>query len=166
MKWSSVFSFFIGILLAALLLVAGGVFAAKYFIAKLTTPPPRPVWANEKSTGQPAKAQSTAAKPKASPTPKASAKPSPSPKATPAGSYMAKVTQQIGLVLRDNPSQDSTAIGGIEYNQRVLVLGDSPDREWQRVRIVSETASTGDEDSAEPKGPEGWVKRGNTERIN
>jgi hypothetical protein len=47
---------------------------------------------------------------------------------------------------------ESTSVGGVEYNETVVVLEESADKEWQRVRL---------EDGSQ----EGWIKAGNTERI-
>ncbi len=62
------------------------------------------------------------------------------------------VTQPIGLILRDSPDRDANRIGGVGYKEKVVVLEDTPDKEWQRVRVEQ-----GDR--------EGWVKGGNTERV-
>jgi uncharacterized protein YgiM (DUF1202 family) len=56
------------------------------------------------------------------------------------------------LVLRQGPSRETERIGGLDYNQRVTVLETSSDGEWTRIRLTG-------------SGVEGWVKAGNTERI-
>jgi uncharacterized protein YgiM (DUF1202 family) len=57
-----------------------------------------------------------------------------------------------GLNLRESPSRDAVRIGGVVANTRITVLEESPDHEWQRVRL-------------EDSGREGWVKAGYTERF-
>jgi len=66
--------------------------------------------------------------------------------------YPARITQSQGLNVRQSPGRDAARVGGVDYNQRVVVLEDSPDKEWQRVRI-------------EGSDVEGWIKSGYTERV-
>lgn len=149
MKVSNLFNFVLGVLLAIALIVGAGALVIRYFVVTLTAPPPKPIFANER-TNKPARQATAKPKPKpasATPTPT----PSPSP-ALPPGAYPAVVTQPIGLILRDGPNSDAAQIGGIENNQRVIVLETSSDQNWQRVRV--EGTST-----------EGWVKAGNTEKA-
>ena len=145
----SVFKFLVGFLLAIVLMAGASVAAALYFAAKLTTVPERPVFSNDKTA-----VQIAGAGPKS--TAKASAvstsSDSPSPKPLEPGAYRAIVTQPIGLILRDTSNRDSNRIGGVGYKEKVVVLEDSPDKEWQRIRI-------------EDGNREGWVKGGNTEKV-
>jgi hypothetical protein len=55
-------------------------------------------------------------------------------------------------VLRQNPNRESARLGGLEYDDEVTVLEKSPDGEWIRVRLQDSDI-------------EGWVKAGNTERL-
>ncbi len=178
---SSVLSFFVGVLLASALLVLSSAIVARYFITKLTALPPKPTFTTKTTVKAPPKPNATAAatpKPSIAPKPSPSAKPvsvakvdsvvnesttpkpslSPSPQASPkppspTDGYRARVVQPIGLVLRDNPTSGSAQVGGIDYNQQVTVLEQSPDGVWIRVRL-------------EGSQKEGWVKAGNTEKVN
>ncbi|HEY9638905.1 MAG TPA: SH3 domain-containing protein [Coleofasciculaceae cyanobacterium] len=148
MSLSGISKFILGFLLAIALLALAGVGTTRYLLAQLATPPARPTFANDPSP-KPANAP-------ASPSAKPSA-PSPSPSVTPAASpvaegYAARVTQPIGLILRQDPSADAARVGGIEFNQEVTVLEEAPDGAWQHVRLSN--------------GTEGWVKGGNTEKLN
>lgn len=143
----SVFKFLVGFLLAIVLMAGASVAAALYFAAKLTTAPERPVFPNDKTAVQIAGAKSTA---KASPV--STSSDSPSAKPLEPGAYRAMVTQPIGLILRDTANRDSNRIGGVGYKEKVVVLEDSPDKEWQRIRV-------------EDGNREGWVKGGNTEKV-
>lgn len=145
----SVFKFLVGFLLAIVLMAGASVAAALYFAAKLTTVPERPVFSNDKTAAQIAGAGpgSTA---KASPV--STSSDSPSAKSLEPGAYRAMVTQPIGLILRDTANRDSNRIGGVGYKEKVVVLEDSPDKEWQRIRV-------------EDGNREGWVKGGNTEKV-
>jgi hypothetical protein len=134
--------FFLGIVMAVALLAMAGVGATRYLLAQIATPPPKPLYANDPSPQPPGAAPKPTAAPPASPT-------APSPVAE---GYPARVTQPIGLILRQDPAADASQIGGVEFNQELTVLEDVPDGGWQRVRLAN--------------GAEGWVKGGNTERLN
>lgn len=140
----------LGIVLALSLLSLVGVAATRYFMARLTALPPRPTFANDAPPPAPpapaAEAQSAQA---AAPSPAQAVEPT---DALPPGAYRAKVIQPIGLVLRNNPSSGAEQVGGVEYNQEVVVLEESEDQGWLRVRLTNQQ--------------EGWVKAGNTEKLN
>ncbi|MBO1346922.1 MAG: SH3 domain-containing protein [Hormoscilla sp. GUM202] len=120
--------FLLGLAIAIALVFAGCLTSARFFMTKMTAPAPKPMFANDIPGG---KKQS----------------------GLPPRTYEARVTWPLGLILRDRPSYNSLRIGGIGYNERVLVLGESSDKVWQRVRVS---------DSFQ----EGWVKGGNTARTN
>ncbi len=71
----------------------------------------------------------------------------PKPKANDA-KYQGKVNASIGLVFRADPSQSAKNIGGADFNTKVAVIKETPDREWVYVR---------NENTKE----EGWVRVGN-----
>lgn len=125
---SYITQFLLGLAIAIALVAAGSLASARFFMTKMTAPPPKPMFAND----TPGKKQDSG---------------------LPPGTYEARVTWPEGLILRDRPSYNSLRIGGIGYHERVLVLGESSDKVWQRVRVS---------DSFQ----EGWVKGGNTERTN
>lgn len=84
--------------------------------------------------------------------------PQPSPSKPPAeelepGAYKARVTWSDGLILRDGPALEANQIGGVAYEQEIVVLKESDDKRWQNIRLPG---------SAQ----EGWVKAGNIERVN
>jgi hypothetical protein len=70
----------------------------------------------------------------------------------PPNAYRAVVTWPQGLSLRAEPSLNAGKIGGIEHNATIIILEDSADGQWQRVRLPWSEQ-------------EGWVKGGNTERT-
>ncbi|NDJ18659.1 SH3 domain-containing protein [Myxacorys almedinensis] len=144
MSWSGLSKLLMGLLLAIAMIAGGGFIAARIMIARLAAPPPKPIYPNDKPIA--ATPAPTAAKVEQSEvpptTPAATAKPLPS------GATEARVTQPIGLILRDSP--DGEQIGGIEYNERVIVLETSQDGSWQKVRLRSSDK-------------EGWVKAGNVQ---
>ncbi|MBD2096940.1 SH3 domain-containing protein [Trichocoleus sp. FACHB-591] len=153
MKWSGLINlikFLLGFALAIALLGLGGVVAARYLVTKLTAPPPRPAFANDKPLTNKA---ATVSKPAAGNAQSSQVSSTASAPVLEPGAYQARVVQPIGLILRDGPGRDSNQIGGIEFNSRVVVLEESSDKQWQRVRLENSDRA-------------GWVKAGNTERSN
>lgn len=147
MRWSSLVKLLLGIILAIAILMGSGVATALYFMFKVTTPPPRPIFANDKPT---VKAQDSLNSKivKRPPSPAAQSKSKP----LELGAYQARVTWSQGLSLRSEPKEDAERVGSAAYNQQLVVLGESADKTWQRVRL---------EDSAQ----EGWIKSGNIQRV-
>ncbi len=78
--------------------------------------------------------------------------PEPTEPAIPENAYFAVVTWPEGLSLRAEPTINSARIGGIAYNTKILILEESSDKKWQRVRLLGNQQ-------------EGWVKGGNTEKA-
>ena len=70
----------------------------------------------------------------------------------PPDAYRAVVTWPQGLSLRSQPSTNAGKVGGIDANTSIIILEDSADGEWQRVRLPWSNQ-------------EGWVKGGNTKRT-
>ena len=143
----------LGGFLAIAIIACGGVAAGLYLINRNSTPPPKPIFANDKP---PLVARRLATKKKAKseskPIAKASPADSPSPQPLEAGAYRARVTWPDGLSLRSGPTSNAESIGSLGYNQKIVVLAESDNQRWQRVRL-------------EDSGQEGWVRAGNTERI-
>jgi len=153
------FSFILGVLLALTFLGISGLITARILMERLTALPEKPIFEDEKP--QPAKARSPqpAASPsppkQVPPTPSVPASPTPSPSPSPKpdpNTYEARVTYPTGLILRQQPATDASRVGGVDYNQQVLILEESADGAWLRVRLSN--------------GQEGWVKSGNTKPIN
>jgi hypothetical protein len=149
--------FFAGLLVAAFILGSGSYFLFNYAVAKLTTPPPKPIFpndsANYKKQTKHSKTPAGRDQSVADSAPASSASPSPVPSPSlPPGAFMGRVTQPIGLILREKPEGPATQLGGLEYNEIVAVLETSSDGAWQKVRLIK-----GDK--------EGWVKGGNIEKA-
>lgn len=146
MRWSSVLKFVLGVFFAITLLALGGVVAARVMMAKLSILPPKPTFANDTPAKKPA--PKPAAKPAVN-------RPAPNPEETtkplPPGAFQARVTQSIGLVVRDAPGGEGGSIGGVDFNERVTVLESNADKTWQRIRLSN--------------GQEGWVRAGNVEQV-
>ncbi|MEH2275182.1 MAG: SH3 domain-containing protein [Nostoc sp.] len=164
---SSVTKFLLGFFLAIAVLVGGGVAIALYFVNRTGVPPAKPVFSNDspsvkvqapkateprggKSSLKPGnQAQSS---PTSTSTPTESSKATPSPKPLPSGAYRGRVSWAEGLSLRSQPNQEAEKIGGVTFNQKIIVLSESEDKSWQKIRL-------------EGSEQEGWVKAGNTEKV-
>jgi len=141
----------IGIALG-LALIAGGSLAAGYYVfTKLTIVPQRPIFTEEKPKQPVAKSPSAAPAPAKSPIGPPSPA-SPSPAETETALYKGVINWSEGLILRDAPGSTAPRIGSVAYNQQVLVLEESPDQNWQRVKIVA-------------TGKTGWIKAGNIDKT-
>lgn len=174
MTLGGILKFMTGFGVAIALLVGGGIATTRYLITRFTAPPPRPVFSEElpeqtsASSSGPTSNESTSSEPEANPsseqpaTAPTPAEPSPTPSAEPSASpspqldpnaYEARVVQPIGLVLRQGPSTETTRIGGVGFNEQIIVLSESSDGAWLNIRLPG-------------SGVEGWIKAGNTEQIN
>lgn len=152
MSWSGLIKFFTGFTLAIAFLFFAGVNVTRHFITKLTAPPPRPVFPNDSPT--PVATAPTPQSPSTTqPRPSASPVSVRSPSSDEAGAYEARVTEPIGLIVRQEPSRDAERLAGVEYDESLTVLETTSDGEWQRVRLSG-------------SGVEGWIKAGNVEQIN
>ncbi|MGB3507833.1 MAG: SH3 domain-containing protein [Microcoleaceae cyanobacterium] len=145
MNFYGFFKFLVGFILAILLLAGASAAAVLYFAAKLTKLPEKPIFPNEQPV-----AQKVSTSPKVT---SAAANTTSSNELEP-GAYRAVVTEPIGLILRDTASRDANRIGGISYQEEVVVLEETPDKRWQKVRVNDGSDRTG------------WVSGGNTEAIN
>jgi len=70
----------------------------------------------------------------------------------PPNAFYAIVTWPQGLSLRADSDINSARIGGIAYNAKIIILGTSTDKKWQKVKIPWSKQ-------------QGWVKSGNTKRA-
>ncbi|BAZ48102.1 hypothetical protein NIES4103_07070 [Nostoc sp. NIES-4103] len=157
---SGLLKFILGFFLAIAVLIGSGVAVGLYFMNRTAIPPAKPIFANDHPSLQnkPPKATDTETKDsssKAEPTTTPSATPSDSPTdsaSLPPGAYRGRVTWSQGLSLRAEPSQDAERVGGVGVNEKIIVLEESQDKGWQKIRV-------------ENSKQEGWVKIGNTERV-
>jgi hypothetical protein len=161
---SNLLKFILGVLLAIAVLLGSGLTVALYFINR-NSAPPKPIFANDNPSVRPKNTKAVDVKIKSSPsnpdiktTPSSQPKPSPSPtpKETPdtlpPGAYQGRVTWPTGLSLRSEPTADAQRVGGVGVKQKVIVLEESGDKKWVKIRVDGTKE-------------EGWVKVGNVERA-
>ena len=164
---SGFIKFILGFFLAIAVLIGGGAAIGLYFFNRTGIPPAKPVFSNDSPSVKaqaPKTTEPGGAKPTLKPGTKAESSPSPtststeSPKATPSpkplpsGAYQGRVTWAEGLSLRSQPNQQAEKIGGVGFNQKIIILEENQDKSWQKIRL-------------EGSEQEGWVKAGNTEKI-
>jgi hypothetical protein len=161
---SNVLKYILGIFLAIVVLIGGGVATALYFMNRTAIAPNKPIFANDSPEIKAQAPKTPGASPALTPTPVEAQTPQPnatptlspdtteSKKPLPAGAYNARVTWSKGLSLRAEPKQDSGRVGGVGLNQKIIVLEESEDKVWQKIRL-------------EGSDTEGWVKAGNTQKV-
>lgn len=153
MTLAGVGKFVIGVSLAIALMLGGSIIVGLYFMSRVTSHPPKPVFPNEKvATKAKATPKATTTQLKSKPSePKIAVSETAAQEPLEPGTYKARVNWSQGLSLRSEPSADAQRISGLDYNQQVIVLQESTDKNWQKVRLAD-----GEQ--------EGWIKAGNIEK--
>lgn len=156
-RLSATIQFILGFIFGITLIAGVAVSAGYIYYKRMSMLPQKPIFSEEinstetKNTESPKKKQNTPVdepkKPEIAPETPAEVTPK-----LPPNAYKAQVTWPQGLSLRSDPSVNAGRIGGIAYNSTIIILEDTADKKWQRVRIPW-------------SGQEGWVKGGNTKRI-
>jgi Bacterial SH3 domain len=156
----NIIKYILGIFLAIAILAGSGLATTLYFVNRTSITPPKPIYENDKeelakkaakNPPKPAaknktdKTKTPATKPTATPTPDSTLEP------LPANAYNARVTWSKGLSLRSEPRADAASVGGVGFKAKVIVIEESADQVWQKIRI-------------EGSEKEGWVKSGNTKK--
>ncbi|MFN5855294.1 MAG: SH3 domain-containing protein [Pseudanabaenaceae cyanobacterium] len=131
------------------IVIALGAAVWNYIVIPYRTQPKRPTFANDLKI--PPSPTPLAFKP--NPNKFKAPPPSPKPTAKPTleAKYEGRVNASIGLVLRSEPKQSAEPRGGVDYNAKVAVIKETPDKEWVFIR------------NGESK-EEGWVRMGNISR--
>lgn len=153
MSVTNLFQFVIGFFLGIILFSAGIAGGGYFFLTRVSSNPPKPDFPQDKPEA------TKAEKPKPTPSATQAEKPKPEPKKEepkteelPPGAYRAKVTWSSGLSLRGEPSTSAERVGGVGYNASLIILANSDDGKWQKVRIPGTNQ-------------EGWVKAGNIRKV-
>ena len=144
----------LGFVLAIAVLLGTGLTVALYFVNRTAVTPPKPMYPNDNPSFQAKKPKAIAKSPSkklATPNPTSSPTPTESPKPLPPDAYEGTVTWADGLSMRAKPDANSPSIAGVGGNKKVIILEESADKKWQKIRIA-------DTDK------EGWVKSGNIQR--
>lgn len=151
---SGTFKFLIGFFIGVSILASCGAAAGYYFFTKLAIIPPKPVFAEEKPKPKPVATKKTSnpKKPNVAASSQASPNDSTTSEKLEPGQYLARVTWEEGLSLREEAGLEANRIGGVEYNQKIVVLGESDDKKWQKVRLAEGEQV-------------GWIKAGNIEKV-
>ncbi|MDJ0618948.1 MAG: SH3 domain-containing protein [Calothrix sp. MO_192.B10] len=162
--FSTILKYTLGFFLAIAILVGSGFAGALYLMNRTSILPEKPVFNNDKPSvkakyqkekvnqNTSATVASTKKSPKKTPNPTKTPDSKESPESLPPGAYKARVTWPQGLSMRESSDVGAKRIGGVAFNRKVIVLEQSPDKAWQRIRIDGSKQ-------------EGWVKAGNTKAI-
>ncbi|NJL84271.1 MAG: SH3 domain-containing protein [Chloroflexaceae bacterium] len=119
-------------------------------LSRTTGQPLRPTFTEERADYVPESAIAEEPVPEPLAEPEPPPEPPPQEEPLPPGAYKARVTWDTGLSIRSAP--DGESVAGIEYNGELIVLEESPDKRWQRIRVAG-------------SGQEGWVKAGNIQKF-
>ena len=150
--------FVLGIILAMLIMSVAGLAMAKFFMSRIVELPERPVYENDLPEDQ--RPRPTAAAPEEAPETEIvvgeveeAEEPEEAPEeeeedALPEGEYRAVVNQPVGLILRDGPGTSYAQIGGLDYQQSMIVFDE--DSGWLNVELRN--------------GQTGWIKDGNVDK--
>ncbi len=150
--FTNVLKFILGFALALAVLLGTGLTVALYFVNRTAISPPKPIYANDNPSKQVKKPKAVAkSQPQKQNTPTPNPTPTESLKALPPDAYEGTVTWAAGLSMRSEPDGNSPTTGGVGGNKKVIILEESADKKWQKVRVL-------DTDK------EGWVKAGNIQR--
>jgi Bacterial SH3 domain len=157
MNISGIIQFILGFILGCVLLIGGTGSIAYFMLTRMAAHPPKPVFSEEKAKPE----KPTETKPVVSKIEKKeennskeekpAEKPKEEEKLEP-GAYKARVTWSTGLSLRAEPNGDAERIGGVAYNQNIIILEESPDQQWQKIRFPNSEQT-------------GWIKAGNIEKV-
>jgi hypothetical protein len=153
-RLSNIFQFILGFVIGIALITGLSVGLGLIYISKLSMKPPKPNFPQVKSEiNLPENATSSSsseANTEANPEPETIEEPE-EPELPP-DAYKARVTWPQGLSLREEPDVNAARIGGVEHNAEIIILEETRDKQWQRVRLPWSEQ-------------EGWVKGGNVERV-
>ena len=161
-NWSSIisqmFQFILGFLIGIALIAGSAVGAAYYYFTKVSSSVPEKPLYSEETANAPVAQQSEDENDTQLDIESLSNVDRPEPitepvtESIPPNAYYANVTWSEGLSLRAEPNIDAERIGGVGYNARILILEESSDKRWQKIRIPGSER-------------EGWVKAGNIKRV-
>jgi hypothetical protein len=148
-RLSGFFQFIIGFFLGVVLLAGASAAVAYMVLSKMSTPPDKPLFAEEKKQQALARKVTTADRKKTVPNPVTEVK---GLEDMPTGTYKAIVSWPEGLSLRAGPSTESARLGSLGYKAELTILGTSEDGNWQKVKVTASDR-------------EGWIKAGNIQKV-
>jgi Bacterial SH3 domain len=160
MSVSSFFQFVFGFILGISLVAGSAVGLGYMLLTRMSVTPPKPVFSEE--TNPPKQdSQETAAVQKTqqneSPT---KTIPPEEEELLPSGAYRAVVTWSQGLSMRSEPNSEADRVGSVLVNQKIIVLQESEDKKWQKIRLPKSDLSQGVFSNRE-----GWVRAGNIKKV-
>jgi uncharacterized protein YgiM (DUF1202 family) len=161
MSISGFFQFVIGFTLGISIVAGGAVSFGYILLTRMTGTPPKPVYSEEtakpkEDSKEPAIASGASESGTTSNNEASTSQPESTPKEVekplPLGAYKAVVSYKDGLSMRSDANKDADRIGSVLVNDEIIVLQESEDKKWQKIRIAKNDK-------------EGWVKAGNIKKI-
>ena len=150
---SNMFQFILGFLVGVALIAGSAAGAAYYYFKKVSsTVPEKPVYPEETASDSEAETEPTSSPEAVEASATQEVAQTETKLELPEGAYYASVTWPQGLSLRAEPDINAAKISGIGYNAEILILEETQDKKWQKVRVPWSEQ-------------EGWVKGGNTKRT-
>lgn len=160
MSISGFIQFILGFLLGVFMLTGAGAAAAYFFLNRMSEAPPQPVYSEENPSEAEKKEPASAGDSHQQTKTTSATNPKPEKEEEPTiqerfgeQAYEARVTWPNGLSLRANPSLEASRVGGVYYEDKLVILETSTDGDWQKVYVPA-------------SGQQAWVKAGNVEKIN
>lgn len=157
MSISGFFQFVLGLILGVSIVAGGAVSFGYVLLTRMTGTPPKPVYSEESAkpkeeSKEPAIVSSNEANKSQPETASTATAPKEVEAPLPLGAYKAVVTYPDGLSMRSEANKDADRIGSVLVNDEIIVLQESEDKKWQKIRIAKNDK-------------EGWVKAGNIKKI-
>jgi hypothetical protein len=162
MSLSGFIQFILGFLVGVSILTGAGAATAYFFLNRFSEAPQKPTYPEKESSQTAEKSQpqtEESSQPVSEKPPEPEPEPKPEPKPEPTiqerfgeQAYEARVTWPSGLSLRGEPSLSASRVGGVYYDDKLVIIGRSNDGDWQKVYIPE-------------SGQQAWVKAGNVEKI-
>ena len=156
--------FVLGIILAMLVMSIAGLSMARFFMTRMVELPERPTYENDLPEAERPNPPATAterdeegapvavtAEEAAAEADESTEEPEPESEeeeSLPEGEYRATVNQPVGLILRDGPGTSYAQIGGLDYQESMVVFAEEDG--WLNIELSN--------------GQTGWIKDGNIDR--
>lgn len=151
MSVSSFFQFVFGFIIGISLVAGSAVGLGYMLLTRMSVTPPKPVFSEETNPAKPDDLE-TAAVQKSQQNESPTESISPEEEPLPSGAYRAVVTWSQGLSMRSQPNSEADRVGSVVVNQKIIVLQESEDKKWQKIRVPKSDS-------------EGWVKAGNIKKV-
>ncbi|ELR96663.1 SH3 domain-containing protein [Gloeocapsa sp. PCC 73106] len=141
--------FTLGFVLGMTLFVGVSAIMAYFFLSQLARIPPKPLFPEIVTPAEtPVLVEPEAIETEIAEPPPSVAEPEPE-----VNVYRARVTWSDGLTIRAEPNMESERLGGVAYDQELVIFGDDQVDGWQKILVPGTDI-------------QGWVRADNLQRVN